>query len=79
MCLCILPYRHTGFTCGYVCISVYSHRVHFVFIYLESQVGVCMFPYTYTEFTRGHVCISVYSHRVHFVSCVYSHRGHMWV
>jgi len=49
--VCVFPYTYTEFTSGYVCISVYSHRVH---------VCVYMFTYIRTGFPCVFVCIHVY-------------------
>jgi len=43
VCVCIFLYRYTEFTHGYVCISVYSHRVHACVYIFRVHVCVCVY------------------------------------
>jgi len=80
VCVYIFPYQYTEFTCGYVYISVYSHRVH-VCVYIfrvqvcvgvyfridtqSSHVGMYVFPYIRTEFMFVFIYLSTYTQGFH--------------
>jgi len=51
VCVCMIPCRYTEFTCGYLCISVYSHRVYF-----------CIYVITYIHTGFPCVCVCIHVH-----------------